>query len=185
VIPDELIAHQREILKALVSVATEADGKATVAKIQLHTQLSRATVYRLFPGGIQAMEECLHVQILEATVEAVKSRLRLAPELTFGQAMTFGVGRLLETLKQSELTAIYRQQPDRLAAYLSRRDATSLLKMLANYSARCAENFGSRDADVDQLALKFMGEVVNELAEDVERDPATWPNEELLAQSQN
>lgn len=142
--------------------------------------VSKATAYRLFPGGIDSLIQYLHIRTLLTIVRCIRERTApLQGEVRFEHAVQAGLCGVVQGLRTAPFTAtVLRRSRDLMNGYLLSSEPGGILNVLADYTARCAVGFGSKEPDVRQSSRALVGAVFGELvatfpAADDER---AWPD---------
>lgn len=99
--------NKQKILKAAVEFLRNGDEAESVAMLAKECGVSRATVYRLFPNGMDEVRGALAAEVLQSMVVAINAdearpSINSNTSLSFEQAVEFAHQRILTSLSQSE-----------------------------------------------------------------------------------
>lgn len=159
-VPRHRRAEQRALDAAKVCFEKWGPSRVTVDDIAAEAGMSRATLYRLFPGGKDVLFEALRVRELNEFLDELSARIRDLAELDdlivaavsfatralrddphLGLMMAAEPGEVLANLTVDGLPRILRQVSEHLLAYvephLGHDDAVAVLEIVTRLVISC------------------------------------------------
>lgn len=111
-------SEERVVDALLECIARWGLAKTTIEDVARASGLSRATVYRLFPGGKQAIVEAAAITELARLVEAVGAELERADDLE--DSLTAAVSAASRYLcSNPAFDYLHRHEPDAIEAFIA------------------------------------------------------------------
>jgi AcrR family transcriptional regulator len=183
--PSAPSAHRRLADAAIAEFGEHGLVESLFPRICTRAKVSRATGYRLFPGGIESVVRLLHAETVAEVVRSVgRHTRRLGRDVSFSDAVEAGVQGVAEALRSTPwVRDVLGRDRNLMTSYLLNREPGGILAVLAEYAAACAATFGEGVvANASEAAEQFVWNVFSRLL--AELPPSApgqpWPDPDHL-----